>query len=228
MAKRPVFLPSREAPYWRSIDVDFEWHSGFAISQRRKSIDSLHRSALATGEASKVLEVSSRSQEVVGMMLSAFSLRIAHPDHGRMSLESGFQGSKVFSSTGQLTAAYKLDARDAKSLAREVNSHESLVGFRWGSFEWSLEPKSWFYDWLYIKAVLESDNSLTGLIRQFDGFTDIEFNPDKSFNCQARSCAIIASTSNDEELIQLIVNPRSMVERGVGVTSDRYSQSSLF
>ena len=52
-----------------------------------------------------------------------------------------------------------------------------------------LEPKTAFYDWLYIKA-LGNNKDLINEIRKFNIFSDIKFNPNKSLNCQARSLAI--------------------------------------
>ena len=59
-----------------------------------------------------------------------------------------------------------------------------------GSF--STEPKSFFYDWLYVNAVSQDDSIMRSLV-EYDAFTDIEFNPKKSFSCQARSAAILVS-----------------------------------
>lgn len=49
---------------------------------------------------------------------------------------------------------------------------------------------SFFYDFLYFRALSEnfSQNELKNLLK-FSIFTDIEFNHQKSINCQARSCA---------------------------------------
>ena len=58
--------------------------------------------------------------------------------------------------------------------------------------EWPLEPKTMFYDYIYIKSLV-SNKSLCEKLLNFDTFTDIEFNPKKSFNCQARSVAICVS-----------------------------------
>ena len=37
------------------------------------------------------------------------------------------------------------------------------------------------------------DTNLFNKILDYDAFTDIEFNPKKSLNCQARSCAVFVS-----------------------------------
>jgi hypothetical protein len=49
-----------------------------------------------------------------------------------------------------------------------------------------------FYDWLYLNAILPARSWLLRLSKM-DGFTDIEFNPDRSVNCQAYSCALFVA-----------------------------------
>ena len=46
-----------------------------------------------------------------------------------------------------------------------------------------------FYDFLYINALI-SNPDLCERVMGYDTFTDIEFNPKKSLNCQARAMAI--------------------------------------
>jgi hypothetical protein len=55
-----------------------------------------------------------------------------------------------------------------------------------------VEPRTTFYDWLYINAIYPHREWLVRLNR-YAGFTDIEFNPERSVNCQARSCALFVS-----------------------------------
>lgn len=227
MAKRPVFIPQRSVPYWTSIEIEFDWFPGFALSQRQKSIASLHQNAVAKGKVSNPIEISSRSTSNTGAALSAFNLEIEHPLHGTISLESAFQGSKVFERAGQIERAYQLLPREAKSLARETDFGDRLIGFRWNDEVWPLEPKSWFYDWLYINAVVHTRPHAIEDLRQFDAFTDIEFNPAKSFNCQARSCAIIASTGEDE-LLRFISEPKTLFIPPADNTENELVQSSLF
>lgn len=73
MAKRPVFYPIINPPYVKEIELQFEWFSGFAISQVQKSIHSLHLAAEKAG-ISPVLEISSKSSLSLGVELSALIL----------------------------------------------------------------------------------------------------------------------------------------------------------
>ncbi|MDU1604962.1 MAG: hypothetical protein E6845_18565 [Clostridium sp.] len=69
---------------------------------------------------------------------------------------------------------------------------EKILGFEYDFIKWNLVPKTAFYDYIYIKAAMESIEMRELLqITQYDWFTDIEFNPQKSINCQARSATIL-------------------------------------
>ncbi len=54
----------------------FEWYSGFAVSQKQKSIKSLHNAILKADVNAKPLEISTKSMEAIGIKLSAFNLKI--------------------------------------------------------------------------------------------------------------------------------------------------------
>jgi hypothetical protein len=47
---------------------------------------------------------------------------------------------------------------------------------------------------------------------RYAGFTDIEFNPSKSINCQARSCALFVSLMKNDLLQQAVVSPQAFTE----------------
>ena len=55
-----------------------------------------------------------------------------------------------------------------------------------------LIPKTAFYNWLYINALLENPE-LAQKVLEYDAFTDIEFNPGKSLNCQAEAAALFVA-----------------------------------
>ena len=209
MARRPVFLPTPGSGLVTQADVEFEWSAGFAVSQKQKSIAALHEAARTAGVASSPLEISTKSAQRLGFALSAFNLVVRSSHHGTMALESAFQGSKVFARAGQHPAWYELAARDAKRASAQLAS-DRVIAFSFEGTEWPTEPTTAFYDWLYISAVVaaveESSISLDDL-RSFDGFTDIEFNPARSINCQARSCALLVALSTDRDLAGLIQEP---------------------
>jgi hypothetical protein len=192
MAVRPVFLAQEKTPAFEEIEIQFTWHPGFARTQKEKSVRELHAAFKRNYPDVPVLEVSGKSSSPLGVALSAFNLRTRHSRYGFITVESAFQGSKVFADLGQIEQAYEVDPKTAKSIARQADSQHELVSFSWGNDEWPLEPKTLFYDWLYCSA-LQHYPELVETLRTYNAFTDIEFNPMKSFNCQARSCAIAVS-----------------------------------
>ena len=201
MARRPIFLPEADALVREQL-VEFQWHPGFSMVQKQRSIRALHEAAARDSlQQPRILEVSTKGEESLGRQLSALQLQKRLPDGFRTCLESAFQGSKVFLEgpnghrLTQLPELYRnRDGKDVKRIMRPWQK-VPLKQFRFGDEEWPLEPKSAFYDWLYIRALCEHERSteIQQELMQYDGFTDIEFNPVKSFNCQARSCALFVA-----------------------------------
>lgn len=189
MAQRPVFVTRTRQPFHDVYSVDFTYNSGFAVSQKQKNIMALHTGFNARFPQKKVLEISSKSLQPLGVKLSAFNLKKFVPSLGySIPVECVFQGGKVFAAGGPYTDLYTGTSRDAKRDSR-LRESGSLVGFEYEGVRYPLQPVTAFYDWLYINALLENPE-LAEELRQYDAFTDIEFNPNKSLNCQARAAAI--------------------------------------
>jgi hypothetical protein len=193
MASRPVFVPAPTSPgLVREISVEFTWVPGMAASQKKKNVSALHAAAALRG-SEPILEVSSKSDIELGRRLSAFSLKSTLPDGRSVSLESAFQGSKIFERGGPYFDLYDANPKDAKRDER-LREHGKLTGFRLLTIDAPTEPKTLFYDWLYVRALAQHEDYLTRL-QTYAGFTDIEFNPKRSLNCQARSCALFVALS---------------------------------
>lgn len=215
MAKRPIFIPGKDPQELvRELPLEFEWHPGFSLSQKEKSIRSLHQAAASAGFR-KVLEISTKSSLVLGKDLSAFNL-VYQAGNLKMCVESAFQGSKVFETGGPFTDIYSLPGHDAKKDDR-LRSSGKLIRFSLLGDDWPPEPKTAFYDWIYLNAVAQNP-ALADEIIQFDGFSDIEFNPKKSFNCQARSAALyvalkrmglLAEALSSKKCYLQIISPQS-------------------
>jgi hypothetical protein len=190
MARRPIFCPLLSGPsFAEELVLDFEWHPGFAKSQAQKSIASLHESAKAKG-IDPVLEISSKSETPLGVALSAFNLSLRVGERS-MTVEAAFQGSKVFERGGPFQDLYAATSRDAKTDER-IRSSGKLIGFNLFGEEWPLIPTTCFYDWLYVTALGQHPQEAVELL-QFNAFSDIAFNPEKSLNCQARSAALFVA-----------------------------------
>lgn len=189
MAKRPVFVPVVEKSQ-RLVDVkevEFIWHPGMSVTQKRKNIQALHKAAQAKGIA-PLLEVSTKSELKLGRALSAFKLTLKDEFGISRCVETLFQGSKVFEHGGPYTDLYSSSGKNARRDPRLRNSGK-LIKFRYQDTDWPLEPKTAFYDWLYLKA-LQQHPDLAEQLLAYSAFTDIEFNPQKSYSTQARSCAL--------------------------------------
>jgi hypothetical protein len=231
MAERPIFLPSRKAHRLvEEVGVPFLWHKGMAPSQKRKNVLELHAAAVRLGYE-PLLEVSTKSEEKLGQRLSAFNLKVELEEGGVISLECAFQGSKVFEDGGPYTDIFGSESRDAKRDVR-LSSSGKLIGFRFEGQDFPLIPKTAFYDWLYIRALYPYRDFLQRL-QHYAGFTDIEFNPEKSINCQARSCAtyvaldrldLLTECAKSSERFMQVLLPDSLEQPH----SDKERQKSMF
>jgi hypothetical protein len=208
MAERPIFVPVPDEPELvDELYFPLRWHSGFAPVQKQKNVASLHEAAAAAGHA-PLLEVSSKSTEKLGQHLSAFHLKV-RGRHGEMPLECAFQGSKIFERGGPFVDLYGADVRDAKRDPR-LRESGALIGFDFEGIRFPLEPRTAFYDWLYINAIYPHREWLVRLNR-YAGFTDIEFNPERSVNCQARSCALFVSLMSKGLLDRAVESPQEFL-----------------
>ncbi len=210
MAERPIFVPV-ESGFQLILEksVSFQWHSGMAPSQKKKNVAALHASAIKIG-ISPLLEVSTKSDEQIGLRLSAFNLKVETTEGWTIPLESAFQGSKIFKFGGPFHDMYGKTGYEIKKDER-LKSSGTLQGFYFDGLEWELEPKTAFYDWLYIHAV-HREPDLEENLKKYAGFTDIEFNPLKSINCQARSCALYVSLLRRQALRDVLRDRQAFLD----------------
>ena len=201
---RPIFIPNRDSIGVVEQYIEFDWHMGMSAEVRKRSINSLHQEAKKQG-FDNILEVSSKSEQKIGIQLSAFFLRNIKD----YPVENLFQSSKVFEKGGPYRDLLTVTPREAKRDERLRNSG-NLIGFTFNNKNYPLEPVSLFYDWLYIN-VLFSERNLELRERffgsKFDSFSDIEFNPEKSFSCQARTLALCVSLYENKSIREFIDDP---------------------
>jgi len=193
MTSRPVFIPNNDLNQLVKIkDVNFTWHPGFAISQKMKSISSLHEQIEKKLGIKKILEISTKSPKKEGKQVSAFNLKIKINDKIYF-LESLFQGSKTFGDAGPYNELYLKKSIDSKKDQRIKRS--DLKEFNFFGEKISLDFD--FYTWLYFIALIQNKIDSNELLK-YKAFTDIEFNPNKSVNCQAYSAALYVSLINNK------------------------------
>jgi hypothetical protein len=219
LAKRPIFIPILNGKHFvLERYVEFHWHSGFAKSQKQKSIRALHEMALLEYQVKNPLEVSSKSEDPLGVALSSFNLQFTTQMGRTLTVEAAFQGSKAFALGGPYTDIFGMLPMDAK---RDIRLKESgsLKKFKFFGAEWELEPKTAFYDWLYINALLKNPE-LADKVTDCDGFTDIEFNPEKSINCQARSVALYCALYHNDKIDFALESRQNFLSLYAGKVSD--------
>ena len=141
----------------------------------------------------------------LGIALSAFNLKFLDESSGKKyPLENIFQSSKVFENGGPYKDLLSVHPKDAKRDER-LKTSGNLICFNYNNTLWELDPKTMFYDWIYIHS-LYRNKFLSKNILDYNTFTDIEFNQNKSFNCQARSAAIFVSLSKNGKIDEVLNN----------------------
>jgi uncharacterized protein DUF6977 len=213
MAERPIFVPAPESPELvNELFLSMKWHPGFAQSQKEKNIEALHEAAAQRGIA-PLLEISSKSKSERGRHMSAFHMAVPTKNYGRIKLELAFQGSKVFERGGPFTDLYRKGDDEIGQAKRDPRLQESgrLTGFCFEGIDFPLEPKTAFYDWLYCSFLWDHRDWAIKLYA-YAGFTDIEFNPQRSINCQARAAALFLSLMKRGDLESALQSPTVFVQ----------------
>lgn len=195
MATRSVYLPKFDTVGVSIKKIQYEYFSGFSLSQKQKSIISLKNAAKTQG-FNKFLEVSTKSDNELGIALSAFNLKFETVRLKQIfTVENVFQASKVFEHGGPYKDLLSVSPREAKRDPRLKNSG-NLIKFNFCGKDYSNTPPTFFYDWLYINALTKNPDLISKVL-YYDCFSDIEFNENKSVNCQAYSVALFASIKNN-------------------------------
>ncbi len=210
MANRPIYIPSSDPnQFVRTQSISFEWIKGMAFSQKQKCVDSLHKVAAESLGFKKILEVSSKSRNQLGVKLSAFNLMIENKEKNlKFSVECAFQSGKIFENGGPFPEILKLNSREAKKYFRDKAYLGQIIGFKSNNYKWSNYPTTMFYDWLYINA-LSRQKKLYDELMSYEVFTDIEFNPQYSKNCQAYSVALFVALNKRNLLDKAISSQES-------------------
>ena len=130
MAIRPFFMIS-DSEIFKEDNCEFTFYTGFALSQKQKSIKSLHEQILKKYSNAKILEVSRKSENSLGIALSAFNLTLPI-NNNEYPVENIFQSSKVFSNGGPYQDLLFVHPRDAKRDER-LKTSGKLISFELNS-----------------------------------------------------------------------------------------------
>ena len=208
---RPVFMPRVNSDNLVKTDmVRFERHVGFASKQKKKSINDMHQVIRKKYGFNHVLELSSKSGNKLSFLLSPLSLQITDEHDGmQYSVENAFQASKVFENGGPYLDLLDTPPRQVKKDERLTTSGE-LIGYNYFGMEWSVEPVTTFYDWLYVNA-LKQNPQLHEDVMQYQAFTDLEFNPKKTIHCAAYALAMFVAL-NKRGLLDNVEDPMAFFD----------------
>jgi hypothetical protein len=217
MASRLIFLALEKEIGVTIKEIKFDYYSGFAISQKQKSILSLHCNAEREG-FKNILEVSTKSLDELGVLLSAFNLSAETQKKNKFTVECAFQSSKVFEHGGPYIDIFNKTSKEAK-LDKRLRESGDIIKFKFFNYTFDKNPPTYFYDWLYINTLLKNDN-LVKMIREYNVFSDIEFNQKKSINCQAYSLSLFKSFLNNNIPINKLKDPIFFLE----ISKDEYDK----
>ena len=96
-------------------------------------------------------------------------------------------------------------------LKDERLSHSGeLFGYDHFGLQWSVEPLTVFYDWLYITA-LKQNEQLHESVMQYQAFTDLTFNPKKSIHSAAYALAMFVAL-NKREMLDNVEDPMTFYD----------------
>jgi hypothetical protein len=224
MANRPIFtITNNPKKLFDEKNIEFQFFNGFSLSQKSKSILSLHKNAKEHG-IENILEVSTKSDSTLGWALSAFNLMVDFDGEKQISLECAFQGSKVFEGNIQYKDIYEKQSIEAKKDSR-LRTSGAIIGFEFEGNFWDNEPKTAFYDWMYINALYKNNRDIVEELLEYEAFSDIEFNPKKSLNCQARTCAVLVSLVRLELIDEALESKERFIEivYGKGLVQGSFS-----
>jgi superfamily I DNA/RNA helicase len=187
--QRPVYFYTGESlTHSEMIPLNYN------ANDKKTSIQSLHEHFAKEFHSAKVLEISTKSDNKLGKALSAFNLQVTLKDGRKVPLESAFQASKVFEKTGSRPNLLNMRPYDAKYRAGQIK--EPIVGFELDGERFDNEPVTFFYNWLYVNALKDNPQYAKELVN-YNAFTDIEFNPEKSKNCQAEAASVYVGLAKE-------------------------------
>jgi hypothetical protein len=240
----PDWKPGQRA--FEEETIDFEWFLGMSPKQTQKS--SLSMLAKLKEKGKKPMEVSRSSEDAeFGVQLSAFNLTLkghkvenifqaykvmtdggpyfdllrVEPKFAKNDCRIQIHNTKTRKPCQTNKVKYTKDFYEEEAICKYCKTRKERQLKSFGSkVEWPLEPKSMFYDAVYIMGLIEN-KELSDKLIDYDAFTDIQFNQKDEyatkkgpFNCQARSCAIFSTLKlhkyTDAQILEIVSTPEKM------------------
>lgn len=183
--------------------IEFPYFAGQSKFQKQKSMDSMLHAIRAVESGGNILEVSTKSRTALGNLLSGFQLEYFDKEQGKgIPVVNVFESSKVFENGGPYLDLLHCTPLEAKRDKRLLLSGK-LVGFQYEGKKIEFQPRTLFYDWIYLNA-LNAHPEYHEELLSYDIFTDIEYNMTKMFACQARSVAYFVSLYRKDLLSEVL------------------------
>ena len=216
MAVRDVFIVEDNKKFYRkeSFHFFFAYDSELKKQIPQENRERLHGSFHKKYPALSVLEVSTASDSKLGRMLSPFNLQMQLNNGFITNVESVYQASKVFENGNQFEDLLYASPLRAKQDER-LRTNGNLSCFRLEGKEYPLIPKTFFYNYVYCKALsqdLLNHDIIRKKMQQYDAFTDIRFySLNGEINCQARACALAVSLMKQNLLEEAVHFPQQFL-----------------
>lgn len=226
MATRIVFIPQERPPFYKTLEVEFDWVKGLpSLKNAIENAAALQRRAEAClGGEAKVIEVSRAG--TIARDLSAFRLQLSILPNRLLPLEVVYQSAKVWNADRECKDLLTIDLKGVRGSRRAKKAANSkrvekttLVSFclkvGQAQEEFATKPFDAFYNWLYITTLRQPHNrelvnSVLEAVKHLDtshiGFCDVFFKSEDKlgtrYNCQARSVAVfVGLLRSDAEAI---------------------------
>ena len=165
----PVFVPEDHPPFTSRINHDDPF----------QAIEEMNN-----------LECSTQSTSTLGRSLSAFRLGFTTPKGRLITVESAYQGSKVFEHGGPFQDIYDMKPAQAKKDER-VRTHGRITAFHFFNRYMPCMPINAFYNWLYLSSLVRACPDAPTILERYDGFIDRFFHPTKGRACQAEAVSMV-------------------------------------
>lgn len=201
---RKIFVPTLSAPFRAVVEVNVNGHVNARDPKAMQSyLEKLNHGLEAYDRelTPDVLECSSASPQPIGKALSAFNMKLSSKSGKIYTVESVYQGSKVFEGVGCHHDWYGLSPQAAKKAVRTCKG-KNVIGFNFFGREMPAEPRNAFYNWLWLNTFVRADwskyphddmfskyNECGQLLGKYGGFADIFF-AKNGVACQAEAAAI--------------------------------------
>lgn len=211
MAKRIYFIA--KTSYQGLIvekTIEYEHFRGESQNQREKSILSMHHAIRAYESGGKILDVSKCSNERLGRDLAGVNLKYRTELGTAYPVMNIFESAKVFEGGGPYQDLLTEESR-AVSQDRRLKGSGRLLGFHFEGEPYSLTPRHYFFDWIYINALYQH-KELHEKIIAYDMITDLDYSMNSMFASSARACAYFISLYHADLLEDALTSNESFLK----------------